>query len=55
MGGRLETEVQVLREVPAQGEVAIPEELRVEDEGQAVVVEILHVALLQLIVMAGDL
>ena len=27
MGGTLEVEVQVLREVPAQGEVSVPEEL----------------------------
>ena len=55
MGGRLEVEVQVLREVPAQGEVTVPEELRVEGKRQTVVVEILHVTLLQFVVTAGDL
>ena len=55
MGGRLEVEVQILREVPTHGEVTVPEELAIEGKWQIVVVEILHIALLQLIVAAGDL
>ena len=54
MRGRLEVEVQVLREVPAHGEVTVPEEQRVEGERQTIIVEILHVALLQLVITAGD-
>ena len=52
--GALEIEVQVLGEVPAQGEVPVPEELLVELHRQRVGGEVFHVALLQLIVVAGE-
>ena len=55
MGGRLEVEVQILREVPAQGEVTIPKELRVEGKRQTMIVKVLHVTLLQLVVGTGNL
>ena len=55
MGSRLEVEVQILGKVPTEGEVAVPEELLVEGQGQALVLHILQIALLQLVVRARDL
>ena len=55
MRGRLEVHVQVLREVPADGEVAIPEELLRKRQRQVGVLGVLEVALLQLIVVAREL
>ena len=52
MGGRSEVEVQVLGEVPTQGEVTIPEELLVEDQGQVLVLDTLQIALLQFTIVA---
>ena len=52
MGGRLEVGMQVLGEVPAQGELTVPEELLTVGEGQLGVFEALQVTLLQLIVVA---
>ena len=51
-GGRLEVHVQVLRQVPAHLEVAVPEELLVERQRQVGVLGVLEVALLQLAVVA---
>ena len=50
VGGTLEVHVQILCEVPAKGEFAVPKELRVPRDGQRGVVHRLQVALLQLIV-----
>ena len=50
-GGTLEVEVQIPREVPSEGDVAVPEELLGEDEWQVLTLQILQVALLQLAVM----
>ena len=47
--------MEVTREVPAQGEVAVPEELLVEHQLQVLVLQTLKVALLQLVVAAGHL
>ena len=55
VGSALEVHVQVLREVPAQGEVAVPQELLVECHRQVGVLGRLHVTLLQLIVVSGYL
>ena len=52
---RLETEVQVLGEVPAQGEVAVPEELFAEAQRHILVLGTLEVALLHLIVVTRHL
>ena len=54
-GARLETEVQVLGEVPAQGEVTVPEELLVPAQGHVLVLCTLKVALLHLVVVSADL
>ncbi len=51
---RREVHVDALGDVPADGEIAVPEELRRERYGQLVVVGGLHVALLQLVVSAVD-
>ena len=55
MGSRLEVEVQILGKVPTEGEVTVPEELLVEGQGQALVLHILQIALLQFVVTARDL
>ena len=54
-GGRLEVHVQVLRQVPAQLEVAVPEELLVERQRQVGRLGVLEVALLQFAVVARQL
>ncbi len=54
-GSRLEIEVEVTREVPAQGEVAVPEELLVEHQLQVLVLQTLKVAFLQFVIAAGHL
>ena len=54
-GAAVEVHVEVLGEVPPQGELAVPEELLVEGQGQHLAREVVHVALLQLVVVAGDL
>ena len=48
VGGRLEVHVEVLRQVPTQREVAVPEELFVERQRQLRPAQVFHVALLQL-------
>ena len=53
--GTLEVEVQVFREVPAHGEVAIPEKLLREREGQLLAFQTLEVALLKFVVVARHL
>ena len=53
-GGRLEVHVQVLRQVPAQLEVAVPQHLTVEVDGQVRILRILQVALLQFIVVTRE-
>ena len=55
VGGRLEVEVQVLGEVPAQREVAVPEELLVEGQRQLLSAEVFEVALLQFEIGTRDL
>ena len=55
VGGALEVHVQVLRQIPADGEVAVPEELLAERQGQVRVLGVLQVALLQFVVVAGQL
>ena len=52
---RLEVHVQVLRQVPAQRERAVPQKLRAERDGQLRTAQVLHVALLQLVVVACHL
>ena len=52
MGCRLEVHVEVLRQVPAQGEVAVPQELLREGQRQVGVLCILQVTFLQLVVAA---
>ena len=52
MCGRLEVHVQILRQVPAYGEVPIPQELLAEGQRQVGVLGVLQVALLQLVVVA---
>ena len=52
---RLEVHVQVAGEVPSQREATVPEELRVEGDGQARSSQVLHVTLLQLVVDARHL
>ena len=47
--------MEVTREVPAQGEVAIPEELLIEHQLQILVLQTLKVAFLQFVVAAGHL
>ena len=47
--------MQVGREVPAQGEVTVPEELLVKPQWQVLVLQTLEVALLHLVVVAADL
>ena len=47
--------MQVLGEVPAQGEVTVPEELLAEAQGHVLVFYALKVALLKLIVFTRDL
>ena len=49
---RLEIHVQVLGEVPAQREVAVPQELRAEGDRQRRAAEVVHIALLQFVVRA---
>ena len=46
MCGRLETHVQVLRQVPANSELTIPEELLVEGQWQLLSLQVFHVTLL---------
>ena len=53
--GTAEVGVQVLGEVPAHGELSVPEELLAERERQLRVLCRLHVALLQLVVVARHL
>ena len=55
MGSTLEVHVQVLGQVPAHGEVAVPEHLAAECDGQAGILGVLQVALLQLRVVACQL
>ena len=52
---RLEVQVEVLGEVPAYGEVTVPQNLRTEGDGQRRTAEVVHVALLQLVVGAHQL
>ena len=52
---RLEVHVEVLGEVPAQREVTVPQELRVEGDRQRRTAEVVHVALLQFVVAARHL
>ena len=52
---RLEVQVQRLGDIPAQREVAVPEYLRVECRRHLRAVEVFHVALLQLVVVAYNL
>ena len=47
--------MQVLGEIPTQGEITVPEELLVEDKGQVLVLNTLQIALLQLPIVARDL
>ena len=47
--------MQVLGEVPAQGEVTVPEELLVPAQGHILVLGTLEVALLHLVVVTADL
>ena len=59
VGGTLEVHVEVLREVPAQREIAVPQELLAEGQRQSASAATahrdgLHVALLQLVVVAED-
>lgn len=55
VGGTLEVHVQILGQVPANLELSVPEELLAEGERQLVVLGRLHVALLQLVVVARNL
>ena len=55
MGGTLEVHVEILGEVPTQLEIAVPQELLTEGEGQAGILGILEVALLQLVVVTCQL
>ena len=52
---RLEVHVQVLGEVPAHGEVAVPQNLRAEGGRQRRTTEVVHVALLQFIIGTRDI
>ena len=52
MGAAVEVEVQVAGDVPAQGELAVPEELLVEGQGELCAVDAFHVAFLQFAVNA---
>ena len=52
MCGAAKVHVQVLGEVPAYAKLTVPQELRVEGEGQFIATHILHIALLQLVVAA---
>ena len=54
MGSRLETEVQILREVPSQREIAVPEEFLTEDQRNCLSAQILKVTLLQFIILTTD-
>ena len=49
MGGTLEVHVQVLGQIPAQRELAVPEELVAHGERQLRIERTLHIAFLQLI------
>ena len=49
MGGTLEVHVQVLGQVPAQGELTVPEELVAHGKRQLRIERTLHIAFLQLI------
>ena len=55
VGGTLEVHVQVLRQVPTQLELTVPQELLAERQRQVGVLCILQVALLQLIVVTRHL
>ena len=55
MGSALEVHVQVLRQIPPHRELAVPQELLGEGQGQLAVLRGFHVALLQLIVVARHL
>ena len=54
MGSRLEVEAQVLGEIPAQSEVAVPEELLIEVERHLLSLQVLKVALLLFVVVTDD-
>ena len=54
-GSRLEIEVEVTREVPPQGEVAVPKELLVEHQFEILVLKALKVAFLQFVVATAHL
>ena len=47
--------MEVTREVPAQGEITVPEELLVEHQLQVLVLQTLKVAFLQFVIAAGHL
>ena len=55
MSGTLEVHVQILRQVPTQREVTVPEELLTERQRQLRTAEVLHVAFLQFVVVARDI
>ena len=52
---RLEIHVEIAREVPAQGETTVPQELGIEGDGQSGASKFGHVTLLQLVIEAGYL
>ena len=54
-GSTLKVEVQIPREVPSEGEVAVPEELLGEDQWQVLTLQIFQVALLQFTVVTRQL
>ena len=54
-GGTLEVEVQILGEVPPEGEVTVPKELFGEDERQPLTLQVIQVTLLEFTVVARHL
>ena len=52
IGSTLEVHVQILRKVPTQIELTVPQELRRKRERQVLILSSLHVALLQFVVVA---
>ena len=55
MGCRLEVQVQILGQVPSDGELTVPKELRIEGSWQLLTSQVFHIALLQFIVRAHHL
>ena len=54
VGGALEVHMKVFREVPANREIAVPQELLAERRVEFRAAEVFHIALLQFVVVAQD-